>query len=131
MKGQKRCYSVRSKVTITAIKQFESRFSHPLPSQAQASYCSAAGQPGEQSGTRHHSPGCWLGSFSLRLLQGGKVPCSSSSHQRTELTCLCPEHTRTSVPNSFYSSQLHPIEAGIIWVRNQSRFAFYLSWARD
>lgn len=97
MKGQKHCYSARSEVTITVIKQFESSFSHQLPLQAQTS-SSAVGQPGgKKTGTGHHSAGLGSGSFPQRPPSGreGAVlqQCTAISHRGTELSCLWPNLT--------------------------------------
>lgn len=112
MKGQKRCYSVRSKVTLTVIKLFGSSFSHSLPSQAQTRSCSVVGR---QEG--REAPGI------IQLVAGiseTPVPAREGApvqqlHQRTELSYLCTEQAHTCVPHSFSFFQLHPLELASFW----------------
>lgn len=109
MKGQKRCYSARSKVTITVAKQFVSGFSHPSTSQARRRRKKELleGRAGRQ---QQHSASCWPGGSSWRPASGGQgvVP-----QQCTAAPVFAQNNARTLVPNSFSSSQLHSVRAGI------------------
>ena len=130
MKGQKRCYSLRSEVTITVIKQFESSFSYSLPSQAGA----ALGQPGGERGTRHHSAGCWLGGFAwtpasgregAMLQQCPAAPVRGlSSPAFAQNVCVPVCQTALAPPSSTH------LELASFWVRNQTQVPFRSSWAR-
>lgn len=108
MKGQKRCYSARSKVTITVAKQFVSGFSHPSTSQARRRSC-WRGEERREGRQQRHSGSCRPGGSSWRPASGGQgVP-----QQCTAAPVFAQNNARTLVPNSFSSSQLRSIRAGI------------------